>query len=148
MKYFSRLRQDLEDIKQSGLQVRFGSDSDAGKFLNTRFNWMGFGIENLREIRNSSIPISTRNLGQMFTVPKDLHKKLNGNWLEIVDKLKLENLDFSWMARLSEFDHWDIHANCPGCVSSEFHTNRVFRYYVPDHEVFKTWAKLRLAKCI
>jgi hypothetical protein len=73
-------------------------------------------------------------------VKDSLPKEVHGDWLDI-DPALWKGLDFSWMAKLGDYDFWELDTN------SERASLTNMQLPIPGLELVN-WAKLRLAKGI
>ncbi|MBC7458000.1 MAG: hypothetical protein H7235_06955 [Bdellovibrionaceae bacterium] len=69
--------------------------SDAGAFLNSKIQWSG------------------QNQISEITVPEILDAKWNKGWLTADIPLALKKTDLDWIAKLKDFDHWDLFVSGP-----------------------------------
>jgi hypothetical protein len=108
---------------------------DAGPFLNARIGW-DIDPKRLaawRERLPGSVRSLTLDSALVDEIPKDWVKSPPSLW---------QQLDFSWMAALSPFDHWDVESNSPWTEEPHGSWPNGFPLL---HELVP-WAKLRLAK--
>jgi hypothetical protein len=106
---------------------------DAGPVLGPRVSWSA-APEALRRYRES-LPSGER----ARTPDPMLPRTLGAGWLR-ADAALFAELDFGWMSRLAELDHWDLDANRP-----EPSSPGVAYGPLPGGELV-SWAELRLAK--
>lgn len=112
-------------------------EHDAGPFLNPRVGWYGDPTRLARWRERFAGPIRPVTLDQALVdrIPCDWMKSPPSLWHE---------LDFSWMADLGRFDHWDVEAASPW--ADEPHATWPGGFPLL-HELVP-WAKLRLAKAL
>jgi len=134
-KFLPRLLSDHAEISQTYLPVEFGSKEDAGPYLNPLVAWTG---------GEGRTPLAQLELPDpLLSMLKEGEK---GAWIDRGNSIPWKQLDFTWMQRLSDFDYWDIHKSCVGCVSSEIERLGPSAYRAPAYKHLQGWAKLRLIK--
>lgn len=127
----------LEDQKLAEALPVFGptgSTHDAGPFLNPRIGWDG-DRERIATWRAAiaSTPLLSLDTALVERIPKE--------WWT-ADRSLWSGLDFSWMASLRAYDHWDVEHNSPWAEMAPHEWPNGFPLL---HEV-TPWCRLRLAK--
>lgn len=85
-----------KEISSFGLLAESSSvKSDAGAFLNSRIQWAG------------------QDQNSVITVPEVSDSKWNQDWLTADIPPALAKTDLAWIAKLKDFDHWDLFASGP-----------------------------------
>jgi hypothetical protein len=113
-----------------------GQKFDAGPYLNDRVAWSGLEREPYRQLHYRPV----------YVVEK---MKFAQDWPAHSNDPSLPVVDLSWMARLSDFDHWDIYGS--GVVGKTVLSNPHETWAsVPilDYQVLQQYARLRLMKGI
>ncbi len=99
-------------------------ERDAGPFLNKIVYFDNFGPSKIN-------------------LPKDLQRQLKDrNWVALEPDFKTLNLDFSWMAKLHEFDYWSPDMNNPYFKAED--RPLLYGLALPGYMELTNWAKLRL----
>lgn len=97
---------------------------DAGPFLNPLVNWDG-------------------KMPSKLELAKELtHQLKDKNWVALEPNFKDYELDFSWMAKLHEFDHWSADQNNPLIDPAAKPMLQDLPF--PGYMELTNWAKLRL----
>lgn len=97
---------------------------DAGPYLNPLVRWDNQGPSKLQ-------------------LPKDLSEKLKDkDWVAFEPDFKTLKLDFTWMEKLSEFDHWAADLNNQYITISDRPLLQEIPF--PGYMELTNWAKLRL----
>lgn len=110
-------------------------ERDAGPFLNARIGW-DVDPERLAAWRERSAGAHLP-----LTLDPAIVRQLQEDWVRAPPAL-WQQLDFSWMAALSAFDHWDVESVSPWAEEPRWTWPNGFPLL---HELVP-WAKLRLAK--
>ncbi len=131
--FISKYIADQKYISSTYLPTSAGTKRDAGLFLNNKIPWLDYGANEAVQKPLSLSPTLLANL-----------KEWKGRWPQMASSVPWQQLDFSWMGSLQEYDHWDIHKECQGCVHSEIRTRGFLRYLAPDFKHLMGWTRLRL----
>ncbi len=99
-------------------------EKDAGPYLNAIVHWDGFGPSKIQ-------------------LPKEVSDNLRDkNWVAYEPDFKALKLDFAWMEKLADFDHWASDDNNPHIKPSERPVFQTMTF--PGYMELTNWAKLRL----
>lgn len=124
LKYEEMIMEDRKIVEAYDIFRGSKGDKDAGPYLNQLIMW-----EN--------------KPGARLQLPQDLSDKLKDkDWVALEPDFKALNLDFSWMAKLSEFDHWAPDLNSP--YFEEGTKPMLQDLPFPSYMQLTNWAKLRL----
>lgn len=124
MKHKKQILADREELGKTDIFRPSKGERDAGPYLNGIVSW-------------DKRP-STR-----LSLSPELKAGLKGKeWVAFAPDFKAANLDFSWMKKLHEFDHWAPDMNNPLIKISEKPQPMTLPF--PEYSELINWAKLRL----
>ncbi len=131
-KYVDAYCEKSRQLKRPPPNPPAGRARDASSFLTVRVGWE---------------PRSGRPNG-LLQLPEPLRAKLRAagdDWPAAVRDDDLVGLDFSWMTRLHEFDHWNVMAEGPLRESRE---NDFYAAPIPNLIEPLLWTRLRFARAM
>lgn len=124
LKYETQILADRALLEKYEIFRGSRGEKDAGPMLNPMVNW-------------------ERESGGALTLPKEVKEKLNDkDWVAYAPDFKALGLDFSWMAKLHDFDHWALHENNARVDRSQ--KPSLMEIPFPNYRELTHWAKLRL----
>lgn len=124
LKHEAQIFDDLRIVKSYEIFRGSKGERDAGPYLNPLVHWDNQAPSKLQ-------------------LPKDLSEKLKEkDWVAFEPDFKTLNLDFTWMEKLNEFDHWSSDLNNPHINVADKPLLHDFPF--PGYMELTNWAKLRL----
>ncbi len=124
LKHEAQIMEDRAVIEKEEFFRGSRGEKDAGPYLNPLVHWDGQGLSKIQ-------------------LPRDVAEKLKErDWVAYEPDFKTLNLDFTWMEKLSEYDHWAFEQNNPHIKLEE---RPIFQSMTfPGYMELTNWAKLRL----
>jgi hypothetical protein len=129
-KYFAEITEDAKMLEKYPVFAATGGQKDAAEFLNPIVSWSAQGEEISGKLR-----LSDEIKKKLLTAKKVA--ELNVDWKKI-------NLDFSWFAKLHEYDHWNFDNSGPLYGKDKDYI--ISLAPIPDYVELTNWAELRLLK--
>ncbi len=124
LKVADTIDEDLKILAEYGFFRGSKGEKDAGPFLNKLVYFDNFGPSKIN-------------------LPKELEIQLKDkNWVALEPDFKTLNLDFTWMEKLHEYDHWSPDMNNPHFKAEDKPT--LYGLALPGYMELTNWAKLRL----
>lgn len=139
--YLPKILADQKDIYESGVvPTRTNIGSDAGDYLNSRVRLEGGRFD---EVNNQIVPVTCNDVNNEIKLPAEIISKVQGvptaKWVNADSTIDFSKIDFSWMNKILEFDHWSL----PQVKSENIKYCNLVPNMMPD---WKEWAILRLLK--
>lgn len=130
---------DMQALGDHPFFARSAGSGSAGDFLNPKVSW-------------DAMPGTDASLGIVHPAPLSLDPALRAriagwkkdDWWELGRKEDLSGLDFSWMAELRGFDHWDLMAEGPLATFTDDEESHWVEAPLPDYLELRDWSRLRL----
>ena len=124
LKYESMIMEDRAVLEKEEFFRGSRGEKDAGPYLNSIVHWDGQGPSKIQ-------------------LPREVSDKLREkDWVSYEPDFKTLNLDFTWMEKLNEFDHWASDQNNPYINLAERPMFQSIPF--PGYMELTNWAKLRL----
>lgn len=124
LKHRKQILADREELSTYDIFRPSKGERDAGPYLNPMVSW-----------DNRPSPV--------LALPPELKAGLKGkDWVAFSPDFKAHKLDFSWMKKLHEFDHWSPDLNNPLIKLAEKPLPMTLPF--PEYSELIHWAKLRL----
>ncbi len=124
LKYESMIMEDRAIVEKEEFFRGSRGEKDAGPYLNPLVQWDEQGPSKIR-------------------LPRDVVDKLKEkDWVAYEPDFKTLNLDFTWMEKLNDFDHWSPEQNNPLIKLAERPLFQSLPF--PGYMELTYWAKLRL----